>query len=64
MWVLAPLLWEDLLTSYGFRVEAVDLLPHPDESARVVQQLIRARRLPGRRSRLQPHTRPSAPERS
>jgi SAM-dependent methyltransferase len=62
MWVLAPRLWEDLLTSYGFRVEAVDLLPHPDESARVVQQLIRARRLPDRRARLQPHTRPSASE--
>ncbi|MFE9056385.1 bifunctional class I SAM-dependent methyltransferase/NUDIX hydrolase [Streptomyces mutabilis] len=50
MWVLAPRLWEDLLTTYGFRVEAVDLLPHPDESARVVQQLIRARRLPDRRA--------------
>ncbi|MFI2204750.1 NUDIX hydrolase [Streptomyces sp. NPDC020192] len=23
----------DLLTEYGFRVEAIDLLPHPDESA-------------------------------
>ncbi|MER5440821.1 bifunctional class I SAM-dependent methyltransferase/NUDIX hydrolase [Streptomyces sp. NPDC002790] len=44
MWVLAPQLWEDLLTEYGFRVEAIDLFPHPDESARVVQQLIRARR--------------------
>ncbi|MET8404650.1 bifunctional class I SAM-dependent methyltransferase/NUDIX hydrolase [Streptomyces sp900116325] len=46
MWVLAPQLWEDLFTGYGFRVEAIDLLHHPDESARVIQQLIRARRLP------------------
>ncbi|WP_333760864.1 bifunctional class I SAM-dependent methyltransferase/NUDIX hydrolase [Streptomyces sp. IBSBF 2390] len=45
MWVLAPYLWEDLLTEYGFRVEAVDLLRHPDRGERVVQQLIRARRL-------------------
>lgn len=48
MWVLAPQLWEDLLTEYGFRVETIDLLPHPDESAMVVQQLIRARRMPDR----------------
>lgn len=48
MWVLAPQLWEDLLTEYGFRVEAIDLLHHPDESAAVIQQLIRARRLPDR----------------
>ncbi|MEV4997031.1 bifunctional class I SAM-dependent methyltransferase/NUDIX hydrolase [Streptomyces niveus] len=46
MWVLAPQLWEDLLTEYGFRVEAIDLLNHPDENAPVIQQLIRARRLP------------------
>ncbi|MBP5935365.1 SAM-dependent methyltransferase [Streptomyces acidiscabies] len=46
MWVLAPHLWEDLLTAYGFRVEAIDLIPHPDESTPVVQQLIRARRRP------------------
>ncbi|MDJ0466071.1 bifunctional class I SAM-dependent methyltransferase/NUDIX hydrolase [Streptomyces sp. H27-C3] len=52
MWVLAPHLWEDLLTSYGFRVEAIDLLPQPDESATVVQQLIRARRLPTRPARV------------
>ncbi|WP_229830952.1 nucleotide triphosphate diphosphatase NUDT15 [Streptomyces mutabilis] len=52
MWVLAPQLWEDLLTSYGFRVGAIDLLPHPDDSARVIQQLIRARRLPDRRARV------------
>ena len=44
MWVLAPQLWEDLLTEYGFRIEAIDLLPHPDASATVIQQLIRARR--------------------
>jgi 8-oxo-dGTP pyrophosphatase MutT (NUDIX family)/SAM-dependent methyltransferase len=52
MWVLAPQLWEDLLTEYGFRVEAIDLLPHPDESAPVIQQLIRARRLPDRPARI------------
>ncbi|MFD8957686.1 NUDIX domain-containing protein [Streptomyces anulatus] len=52
MWVLAPQLWEDLLTEYGFRVETIDLLSHPDESATVVQQLIRARRLPDRPSRI------------
>ncbi|WP_406309086.1 bifunctional class I SAM-dependent methyltransferase/NUDIX hydrolase [Streptomyces sp. NBC_00623] len=48
MWVLAPQLWEDLLTADGFRVEAIDLLHHPDENAPVIQQLIRARRLPHR----------------
>ncbi|MHA5048862.1 class I SAM-dependent methyltransferase [Streptomyces sp. SD15] len=48
MWVLAPQLWEDLLTKYGFRVEAIDLLHHPDDPAAVIQQLIRARRLPDR----------------
>ncbi|MFC8285094.1 MULTISPECIES: bifunctional class I SAM-dependent methyltransferase/NUDIX hydrolase [Streptomyces] len=52
MWVLAPQLWEDLLTEYGFRVETIDLLPHPDESTMVIQQLIRARRLPDRPSRV------------
>ncbi|MFJ4513867.1 bifunctional class I SAM-dependent methyltransferase/NUDIX hydrolase [Streptomyces sp. NPDC088816] len=52
MWVLAPQLWEDLLTECGFRVEAIDLLPHPDENATVVQQLIRARRLPDRPARV------------
>ncbi|MGA5018939.1 bifunctional class I SAM-dependent methyltransferase/NUDIX hydrolase [Streptomyces griseoincarnatus] len=52
MWVLAPQLWENLLTEYGFRVETVALFPHPDESAMVVQQLIRARRLPDRPARV------------
>lgn len=52
MWVLAPQLWEDLLTEYGFRVETIDLLSHPDESAMVIQQVIRARRLPDRPSRV------------
>ncbi|MFG3078294.1 NUDIX domain-containing protein [Streptomyces sp. NPDC048225] len=52
MWVLAPQLWEDLLTEYGFRVETIDLLHHPDESASVIQQLIRARRLPDRPLRI------------
>jgi SAM-dependent methyltransferase len=51
MWVLAPQLWEDLLTEYGFRVEAIDLLHHPEESTPVIQQLIRARRLPDRPAR-------------
>ncbi|MFC8226398.1 SAM-dependent methyltransferase [Streptomyces sp. NPDC057287] len=46
MWVLAPQLWTDLLTEYGFRVEGIDLLHHPDDTALVIQQLIRARRLP------------------
>ncbi|MER5184437.1 bifunctional class I SAM-dependent methyltransferase/NUDIX hydrolase, partial [Streptomyces sp. NPDC002896] len=64
MWVLEPQLWEDLLTEHGFRVEAIDLLDHPDESAPVVQQLIRARRLPDRPERLSSRprtTRPPAP---
>ncbi|GGJ04243.1 bifunctional class I SAM-dependent methyltransferase/NUDIX hydrolase [Streptomyces brasiliensis] len=52
MWVLSPQLWEDLLTEYGFRVEAIDLLPHPDEGATVIQQLIHARRLPDRPARV------------
>ncbi|CAL9413230.1 bifunctional class I SAM-dependent methyltransferase/NUDIX hydrolase [Streptomyces sp. enrichment culture] len=52
MWVLAPQLWEDLLTEYGFRVEAIDLFPHPGENATVIQQLIRARRLPDRPARV------------
>ncbi|MFD8260186.1 hypothetical protein ACFV19_14905 [Streptomyces griseoluteus] len=48
----APQLWEDLLTEYGFRVEAIDLLPHPDKCAMVIQQLIRARRVPDRPARV------------
>ncbi|MEU9068912.1 bifunctional class I SAM-dependent methyltransferase/NUDIX hydrolase [Streptomyces sp. NPDC048306] len=52
MWVLAPQLWEDLLTEYGFRVETIDLFPHPDENATVIQQLLRARRLPDRPARV------------
>ncbi|MEU0925784.1 bifunctional class I SAM-dependent methyltransferase/NUDIX hydrolase [Streptomyces malaysiensis] len=53
MWVLAPRLWEELLTGHGFRVEAIDLLRPSDENENnpvnpVVQQLIRARRLPDR----------------
>ncbi|MEU6557069.1 NUDIX hydrolase [Streptomyces sp. NPDC046915] len=52
MWVLAPQLWEDLLTEYGFRVEAIDLLRHPDQSTPVVQQLIRVRHLAARPARL------------
>ncbi|MEU6659097.1 bifunctional class I SAM-dependent methyltransferase/NUDIX hydrolase [Streptomyces sp. NPDC046821] len=61
MWVLAPQLWEDLLTEHGFRVEAIDLLHHPDENAPVIQQLIRARRLPDRSPRLSSHPRTTKP---
>ncbi|MEU1407436.1 hypothetical protein ABZ471_34705 [Streptomyces sp. NPDC005728] len=61
MWILAPQLWEDLLTEYGFRVEAIELLHHPDESAPVIQQLIRARRLPDRPARVS--SRPAPPSR-
>ncbi|MEV0577195.1 bifunctional class I SAM-dependent methyltransferase/NUDIX hydrolase [Streptomyces sp. NPDC050392] len=59
MWVLAPQLWEDLLTEYGFRVEAIDLFPHPDENTTVIQQLIRARRLPDRPARVSSRPRSS-----
>lgn len=52
MWVLAPQLWDDLLTEYGFHVEAIDLYTHPDKGATVIQQLIRARRLPDRPARV------------
>ncbi|QEU97942.1 NUDIX domain-containing protein [Streptomyces kanamyceticus] len=64
MFVLVPHLWEDLLTSYGFRVEAMNLLSAPDAENPVVHQLIRARRLPERRTRIssRPRTRrPPAP---
>ncbi|MEW2163764.1 bifunctional class I SAM-dependent methyltransferase/NUDIX hydrolase [Streptomyces sp. NPDC007084] len=61
MWILEPQLWEDLLTEYGFRVEAVDLLRHPDENAPVVQQLIRARRLPDRPARVSSRPRSARP---
>lgn len=46
MWVIAPHLWEDLLTDHGFTVEAVDLLRAPQDDDLVVIQLVRARRLP------------------
>ncbi|MGW6897201.1 bifunctional class I SAM-dependent methyltransferase/NUDIX hydrolase [Streptomyces sp. NBC_01727] len=61
MWVLAPQLWEDLLTEYSFRVEAIDLLHHPDENASVIQQLIRARRLPDRPARVSSRPRSNRP---
>ncbi|MFJ3640505.1 bifunctional class I SAM-dependent methyltransferase/NUDIX hydrolase [Streptomyces sp. NPDC090108] len=61
MWVLTPHLWEDLLTEYGFRVEATDLLHHPDEDVPVIQQLIRARRLPDRISRVSSRPRGAKP---
>ena len=60
MWVLSPQLWEGLLTEYGFRVEAIDLFPHPDENATVIQQLIRARRLPDRPTRVSSRPRSTA----
>ncbi|MFJ9041232.1 hypothetical protein ACIRF8_32305 [Streptomyces sp. NPDC102406] len=46
MWVLTAQRRRDLVTRYGFDAEAIDLLHHPEENSRVVQQLIRARRLP------------------
>ncbi|MEV0528855.1 bifunctional class I SAM-dependent methyltransferase/NUDIX hydrolase [Streptomyces sp. NPDC050439] len=61
MWVLAPQLWNDLLTEYGFRVETLDLLRHPDKDAPVIQQLIRARRLPDRPVRVSSRPRGSKP---
>ncbi|MFE9308179.1 NUDIX domain-containing protein [Streptomyces sp. NPDC006706] len=61
MWVLAPQMWEDLLTEHGFRVETIDLLHHPDESAAVIQQLIRARRLPDRPAMVSSRPRSSRP---
>ncbi|MCZ4102542.1 thiopeptide-type bacteriocin biosynthesis protein [Streptomyces sp. H39-C1] len=66
MWVLSPHLWEDLLNEYGFRVEAIDLLRHPDATVPVVQQLILAQCLPDRpqrRSSRPRTTRPPAPRR-
>ncbi|MFJ2008170.1 bifunctional class I SAM-dependent methyltransferase/NUDIX hydrolase [Streptomyces chartreusis] len=61
MWVLAPQLWEDLLTEYAFRVEAIDLLHHPDEDSPIVQQPIRARRLPDRPARVSSRPRSARP---
>ncbi|MEU8928964.1 bifunctional class I SAM-dependent methyltransferase/NUDIX hydrolase [Streptomyces sp. NPDC048409] len=61
MWVLAPRLWEDLLTEYGFSVESVELLHHPDDSAKVIQQLIRARCLPDGAPRITSRPRTTRP---
>ncbi|MGW6144915.1 bifunctional class I SAM-dependent methyltransferase/NUDIX hydrolase [Streptomyces sp. NPDC055140] len=64
MFVLVPHLWEDLLTSYGFQVDVMNLLTAPAADNLVVHQLIRARRLPDRRTRIssRPRTRrPPAP---
>ncbi|MEU9362717.1 methyltransferase domain-containing protein [Streptomyces sp. NPDC048301] len=44
MWVLAPRVWEELLTGHGFTVEAVDLLSAPSDDNPAVLQLVRARR--------------------
>ncbi|MFE4756013.1 NUDIX domain-containing protein [Streptomyces mirabilis] len=46
---------------YGFRVEAIDLLHHPEESAPVIQQLIRARRLPDWPARVSSRPRSAKP---
>ncbi|WP_432166877.1 bifunctional class I SAM-dependent methyltransferase/NUDIX hydrolase [Streptomyces sp. bgisy031] len=61
MFVLVPHLWEDLLTSYGFQVEAMQLLTAPDADDPVVHQLIRARRLPDRRTRISSRPRSQRP---
>ncbi|MFJ7073526.1 bifunctional class I SAM-dependent methyltransferase/NUDIX hydrolase [Streptomyces sp. NPDC098781] len=57
-WVLTPQLWEDLLTDAGFAVTDIQLLAAPDNTNRVVHQLIRARRRIASRPRT---TRPPAP---
>ncbi|MEU8679177.1 bifunctional class I SAM-dependent methyltransferase/NUDIX hydrolase [Streptomyces sp. NPDC048560] len=61
MWVLAPRLWEALLTEHGFRVESIDLLRRPGESGTVVQQLIRARRIPDPPRRISSRSRTARP---
>lgn len=61
MYVLAPPLWEDLLTEYGLRVEAMNLLTSPDSDNPVSHQLIRARRLPNRPSRISSRPRSQRP---
>lgn len=61
MYVLAPPLWEDLLTECGFQVEAVDLLAAPAADILVRHQLIRARRLPDRPSRITSRPRSQRP---
>ncbi|MEV3857645.1 methyltransferase domain-containing protein [Streptomyces sp. NPDC050095] len=44
MWVLTPLLWQDLLDEAGFTVDHHDLLTVPDADNPVTYQLIQARR--------------------
>ncbi|WBO62013.1 SAM-dependent methyltransferase [Streptomyces camelliae] len=44
MWVLSPVLWEELLAAHGFDVEVSELLAAPDADNPVVVQLVRARR--------------------
>ncbi|MEU5898741.1 bifunctional class I SAM-dependent methyltransferase/NUDIX hydrolase [Streptomyces venezuelae] len=61
MYVLAPLLWEDLLTEYGFQVEASDLLTAPSTDNPVRHQLIRARRVPDRPSLITSRPRSNRP---
>lgn len=61
MWVLAPRLWKALLTEYGFHVEAIDLLHHPDENVPITQQLIRARRPADRPTRVSSRPRTTRP---
>lgn len=45
-WVLTTQVWEDLLTDYGFTVEAVTQLRAPEPDNPVICQLIQARRRP------------------
>ncbi|WP_374194673.1 NUDIX domain-containing protein [Streptomyces sp. VRA16 Mangrove soil] len=51
-WVLAPHVWEKLLTEHGFGVESITLLRAPDPGNPVVWQLVRARRVPVRTGRV------------
>lgn len=46
MWVLSPLLWEDLLVEAGFLVEHISVLRAPERSNPVACTLIVARRRP------------------
>ncbi|MFD8686588.1 NUDIX domain-containing protein [Streptomyces sp. NPDC059651] len=66
MWVLAPELWEDLLTEHGLRVESVDALDSPDSDDHVSYRVFRVRRhtcvtSPPRSSRPPAQDRPPLP---
>ncbi|MET8191779.1 class I SAM-dependent methyltransferase [Streptomyces sp. NPDC005246] len=41
MWVLAPILWEELLIRHGFDVEGIEILAAPDAGSPVRCQLVR-----------------------